>query len=62
MSDSSKPGGRCPPHKLTQASTFLASIAGLGDSGQVDISERDEDILKREIDPIHGWTTKPDRL
>ena len=41
-------------------STFLASIAALGDSGQVDISERDEDILKREIDSIHGWTTKPD--
>jgi hypothetical protein len=34
----------------------------LGDSGQVDISEHDEDILKHEIDPIHGWTTKPDRL
>lgn len=45
-----------------QPSTFLASIAGLGDSGQVDISEHDEDILKHEIDPIHGWTTKPDRL
>ncbi|MBW4672785.1 MAG: hypothetical protein KME52_01685 [Desmonostoc geniculatum HA4340-LM1] len=41
-------------------SSFLMSIAGLGTSGETDISERDEDILKDEIDPLRGWGLKSD--
>jgi hypothetical protein len=40
------------------ASSFLHAIAGLGSSGQQDISERDEEILRQEIDPIYGWHLK----
>jgi predicted transcriptional regulator len=35
--------------------SFLLSIAGQGHSGETDISERDEEILAAEIDPIRGW-------
>ena len=38
---------------------FLLAIAGLGKSGQPDTSEHDEEILRNEIDPIHGWNSKP---
>jgi len=38
---------------------FLLAVAGLGSSGQSDISESDEDILKNELDPIHGWSSEP---
>lgn len=38
---------------------FLMSIANLGSSNVGDISERDEEILRDEIDPIHGWSIKP---
>ncbi|MBH8566509.1 hypothetical protein I8748_30890 [Nostoc sp. CENA67] len=38
---------------------FLLAIAGLGNSGQNDVSERDEDILGNEIDPVYGWNFKP---
>ncbi len=38
---------------------FLMAIAGLGKSGQPDISDTDEEILRNEIDPIHGWSSKP---
>jgi hypothetical protein len=31
----------------------------LGDSGQQDVSERDEEILRSEIDPVYGWSSKP---
>ncbi|WP_019499897.1 hypothetical protein [Pseudanabaena sp. PCC 6802] len=41
------------------ASNFLVAIAGLGNSGQPDVSERDEEILRNEIDPIYGWSLKP---
>ena len=41
------------------SASFLAAIAGLGNSGQQDISERDEEILRNEIDPVHGWGSKP---
>lgn len=34
---------------------FLMSIAGQGRSNEDDVSERDEEILKSEIDPIRGW-------
>lgn len=38
---------------------FLLAVAGLGKSGQPNISEIDEEILRNEIDPIHGWNSKP---
>ncbi|MBH8573615.1 hypothetical protein I8752_11425 [Nostocaceae cyanobacterium CENA369] len=41
------------------ASGFLLAVAGLGNSGQHDISERDEEILRNEIDPVSGWNLKP---
>lgn len=40
------------------ASNFLVAVAGLGDSGQLNVSERDEEILRHEIDPVYGWTPK----
>jgi hypothetical protein len=43
----------------SQASNFLMAIASLGNSGQPDISERDEEILRNEIDPVYGWNLKP---
>jgi hypothetical protein len=41
-------------------SNFLLSIAGLGHSGQQDIAERNEEILRSEVDPIHGWGSRSD--
>ncbi|RUR74490.1 hypothetical protein ACF3DV_12110 [Chlorogloeopsis fritschii PCC 9212] len=41
------------------ASGFLLAVAGLGNSGEHDISERDEEILRNEIDPVYGWNLKP---
>jgi hypothetical protein len=41
-------------------SAFLLSIAGLGQSDEDDLSERDEEILVKEIDPIRGWSLKRD--
>ena len=38
---------------------FLTAVAGLGNSGQQDISERDEEILRNEIDPVRGWGSTP---
>ncbi len=35
--------------------SFLLAIAGLGASGAQDLSERAEEILANEIDPIRGW-------
>jgi len=35
---------------------FLLSIAGLGESKETDISERDEEILAKEIDSVKGWS------
>lgn len=40
------------------SANFLVTVAGLGDSGQQDISERDEEILRNEIDPVYGWNLK----
>jgi hypothetical protein len=34
---------------------FLYAIAGLGASNEHDVSERDEEILASEVDPIRGW-------
>jgi hypothetical protein len=41
------------------SASFLAAVAGLGNSGQQDISERDEEILRNEIDPVRGWSSNP---
>lgn len=41
------------------ASSFLLAVAGLGTSDQHDISERDEEILRNEVDPVYGWNHKP---
>ena len=39
-------------------SNFLAAITGLGRSGYQDISEREEEILRTETDPVHGWDNR----
>ena len=44
----------------SSGSAFLVSIAGLGAAEEDDISERDEEILASEIDPICGWGLKQD--
>jgi hypothetical protein len=38
---------------------FLLTVAGLGNSGQSDISDSDEEILHNEVDPIYGWGGRP---
>lgn len=43
------------------AKDFLLSIAGLGASDEVDVSERDEEILAQEIHPISGWSLHTDK-
>ncbi len=44
-----------PKSEATQAN-FLLSVAGLGTSGEKDVSERDEAILVSEVDPLYGWS------
>lgn len=44
------------------AASFLLAVASLGNSGQQDVSERDEEILRNEIDPMYGWNSKPNDL
>jgi len=46
--------------KTGSGSAFLLAIAGIGESDEEDVSERDEEILANEIDPIHGWSLKRD--
>jgi hypothetical protein len=54
-------------HKVTEKhpqetiSSFLVSVAGLGASIEKNISERDEEILANEVDPIRGWSTRPNK-
>jgi len=43
------------PSAKQSGSAFLLSIAGLGISQEQDVSERDEEILRAEVDPIRGW-------
>lgn len=43
------------PENTKQKSNFLLSIAGLGEAEE-DLSERDEEILSEEIDPVRGWS------
>jgi hypothetical protein len=50
---------RRTPNRNRNATNFLFAVTGLGNSGQPDISERDEEILRREIDPVYGWNLKP---
>lgn len=49
--------------KQTQqpSANFLLSVAGLGASVEKDISERDEEILADEVDPIRGWSAPLDK-
>ncbi|MBN4005925.1 DUF2281 domain-containing protein [Nostoc sp. LPT] len=35
---------------------FLLSVAKLGSSMEKNVSERDEEILVSEVDPIRGWS------
>ena len=39
-----------------QSSNFLLSIVGLGSSEEKNVSDRQEEILANEIDPIAGWS------
>ncbi len=39
----------------------LMALAGLGKSGEQDVSMRAEEILSAEIDPRAGWTVSDDR-
>jgi hypothetical protein len=39
---------------------FLLTIAGLGESGQTNTSDSTREILSNEINPIHGWSSKPE--
>jgi hypothetical protein len=43
-------------NQSNQSSNFLLSIAGLGSSEEKDVSDRQEEILANEIDPIAGWS------
>lgn len=47
-----------PQNTDSNASSFLLTVAGLGNSGQIDISERDEEILRSEVNSIYGWNLK----
>ena len=39
----------------------LLALVGLGESdGETDVSERAEEILAAEIDPIRGWSLRDD--
>ncbi|MGM3309212.1 DUF2281 domain-containing protein [Anabaena sp. WFMT] len=38
------------------SANFLLSVAALGNSLKKDVSERDEEILANEVDPIRGWS------
>ena len=43
-------------NQTNQSSNFLLSIVGLGSSEEKDVSDRQEEILANEIDPIAGWS------
>jgi hypothetical protein len=40
--------------------SFLLSIVGLGASTEKDVSEKDEEILASEVNPIRGWSIHAD--
>ena len=43
-------------NQTNQSSNFLLSIVGLGSSEEKNVSDRQEEILANEIDPIAGWS------
>ncbi|MEZ4714451.1 MAG: hypothetical protein R3A44_45145 [Caldilineaceae bacterium] len=43
------------PEQTVSGSEFLLSIAGIG-TGEAELSERDEEVLAEEIDPVRGWS------
>jgi prevent-host-death family protein len=56
MEDYSELLRRQTEHRRAQHGVeFLLSIADLGNSGHLDISECTEEILATEIDPQRGW-------
>ncbi|WP_019501285.1 hypothetical protein [Pseudanabaena sp. PCC 6802] len=44
----------------SSGSSFLLGIAGLGSTVESALAERDEEILSREVSPLHGWSIKPE--
>ena len=44
-----------------EGGNFLMAISGLGESDETDLSERDEEILAQEIDPIRGFSHQRDK-
>jgi hypothetical protein len=50
---------RTPNRNDRNATNFLFAVTGLGNSGQQDVSERDEEIIRNEINPVYGWSLKP---
>src|SRR3972149_4339177 len=52
--DAPEPSSKTPIREKQRLS-FLLNIAGLGTSEEMDISERDEEILTKELNSIHGW-------
>jgi Protein of unknown function (DUF2281) len=42
------------------SASFLLSVAGIGTSAENNISERDEEILASEVDPIRGFSLNLD--
>jgi len=52
---------KMPAMPVTSAQdNFLLAIAGLGSSEETDLSERDEEILAKEVHPLYGWTLRPE--
>lgn len=47
-----------PAPVMAKEDNFLLAIAGLGRCEEDDLSERDEEILAKEISPLSGWTLK----
>lgn len=50
--------GLQPENSEPPKQNFLLTVAGLGNSGQSDISDSDEEVLSHEIDPIYGWSSR----
>jgi hypothetical protein len=48
-------GNKADEVQTRTASEFLLAIAGLGSAEETDLSERNEEILANDIDPIRGW-------
>ncbi|MEK8018683.1 MAG: hypothetical protein VSS75_017565 [Candidatus Parabeggiatoa sp.] len=46
--------------KTASGSAVLRAIAGIGKSEDAQVSERDEEILANEVEPIYGWHLKRD--